>query len=166
MGWFLPWLLIAGVVGVAVWMVVDYVGRPTVGSVAENSDGPAPTTVRSVTPESPSPEPATPTPTEEPRERKPKKLITAGVTVQVLNGTDDPEAADAMAARLEQLGFTIAAVESTSQPYEETTVFWSFPDAKKAALALGQKFDWPTDPKPENLADTVSLHVVVGRDEA
>ena len=84
--------------------------------------------------------------------------------IQVLNGTNDPAAGEAMAAELTRLGFQVVTVESTSKPYKETTVYWSFPDATKAAEALAAKRDWVADEKPGNLADTVSLHVVVGSD--
>lgn len=70
-----------------------------------------------------------------------------------------------MAVRLGREGFEIVAVEFTSTPYKETTVFWSYPDARKAGEALASHFGWLVEEKPGNLADTVALHVVVGRDE-
>ena len=69
-----------------------------------------------------------------------------------------------MSEALTGLGFQVVTVESTSKPYKETTVYWSFPDATKAAEALAAKRRWIADEKPANLADTVSLHVVVGQD--
>jgi hypothetical protein len=106
----------------------------------------------------------TETETEPPKKRKRVRLITEGITIQVLNGTADPEAGTAMADELTKLGFQVVTVESTSKPYTETTVYWSVPDATKAAEALADKREWVADEKPANLADTVSLHVVVGRD--
>lgn len=149
--------------------MVDYLGRP--GSepqqVAEESPSPMESSEpeESVEPaeETPTPDEATPTP-EEKTPKLPKKLITEGISVQVLNGTDDPEAGTAMSEKLAALGYQIVALE-TSTEYKETTVFWSFPDAKRAAKALAAKFGWAVDEKPGNLADTVSLHVVVGKDE-
>ena len=104
--------------------------------------------------------------TPKPTKRKNVRLITEGVTVQVLSDPDTPEAGEAMAARLADLGYTIVTVESLSKKYKTTTVYWSFPQAQKAAEALAQKFGWNVDEKPRNLADTVSFHVVVGRDES
>jgi cytoskeletal protein RodZ len=166
----LPWLLIATVVGVGVWMVVDYLGRS--GSdpqqVAQESPSPEEASEPEESPEpeeeTPTPDEATPTPKEEKTPKPPKKLITEGISVQVLNGTSDPEASTVMSEKLAALGYQIVALE-TSTSYKETTVFWSFPDAERAAKALAAKFGWVADEKPGNLADTVSLHVVVGKDE-
>ncbi len=160
------YLLIAACAGVFVWIAIDYFGRSDDGrSVAQETEteeepSRTPTPERSVTP-SPTPSPS---PTEREPERE-RKLITKGVTVQVLNGTNDPEAADQMAVKLASLGYEIVALEFTSTPYKETTVFWAVPEAEKSARALADRFGWISDPKPGNLADTVSLHVVVGRDE-
>lgn len=151
-------------------MVFDYRtqnGEPDVASATEQRDeSPADETPDEAasSPEAvaSSPEPIE---SETPKEKKaPVRLITAGVTIQVLNGTNDPAAGEAMAAELTGLGFQVVTVETTSKPYKETTVYWSFPDAAKAAEALAAKRDWIADEKPANLADTVSLHVVVGSD--
>jgi hypothetical protein len=114
-----------------------------------------------------------PTPTDEPVSRptsdpkeEPVKLITKGVTVQVLNGTMKSNAARAVADRLSSLGYSIVTVEESSRVYSETTVFWSTDASREAASALAEHFGWVAEPKPANLADTVSLHVVVGADEA
>ena len=69
-----------------------------------------------------------------------------------------------MATELTELGFQVVTVESTSKPYKETKVYWSFPDAERAGEALASKRRWLVDEKPDNLADSVSLHVVVGTD--
>jgi hypothetical protein len=125
--------------------------------------------------ESPTEVEETATPTQEPEDEeksRPKgprrdrsvRLITEGISVQVLNGTDDAAAGQAMAERLMGLGYQVVTVESTSKPYKDTTVYWSFPNASRAGRALATRFGWVSDPKPNNLADTVSLHVVVGRD--
>ncbi|MDQ3914676.1 MAG: LytR C-terminal domain-containing protein [Actinomycetota bacterium] len=172
--WFLPWVLIAVVVGTAVWIAVEAVngatGGPSSASTAatatpEATEEPEPT-------EEPTPEPgitsqasAEPTPeaTKEPKEEEP--LITEGVTVQVLNATESADADDRMADKLSKLGFTVVAVESASSRYEATTVFWSTDASKEAAERLAAKFGWVAEAKPENLSTTVSLHVVVGADE-
>ena len=170
LGWFLPWLLIAAFVGVAVWFLVDSLGGDDAPSpVADETASPTPTptpeasetlVLASPTPtdeESPAPEP-----TREPAKRP---LITQGINVQILNSTSDTGADDAIADRLTDLGFRIENLERASRLYERTTVFWSYPEAREAAERLAARFDWVAEAKPENLSETVALHVVVGSDE-
>lgn len=161
----LPWLLIVVVVGVGVWMVVDYLDRSKdePQALVEETPSPEESTSVSITP---TPEETTPSPKEEKPRPRNKKLITEGITIQVLNGTKDPEAGEAMAQRLRDIGFQVVAVEFSSTNYKRTTVFWSFPAAKQAATRLAARFEWDLDEKPGNLAATVSMHVVVGKDEA
>jgi hypothetical protein len=146
--------------------VVGYLGRPDVQTPTVAAS-PSPTRTRVAERSTPTetPEPVE-SPTPKPTKNKNVRLITNGVTVQVLNGTESPEAGEAMAARLSGLGFAVITVESSSKKYKTTTVYWSFPRAQKAAEALAQRFGWIADEKPKNLADTVSFHVVVGRDES
>jgi len=170
LGWVVPWVLIAAVIGGAVWFAVGVLGGDEVRPASDNGRP-------SATATDPEPEPsdteivvASPEPTEEPSpeptdEDEPQPLITEGITIQVLNGSQDPAADDAMADRLEGLGFEIVAVEASSATYERTTVFWSYPEARDAAERLADRFGWVADEKPGNLSDTVALHVVVGRDE-
>jgi hypothetical protein len=110
---------------------------------------------------------ASPTLTPKPTETKEPdvKLITEGITVQVLNATADDTADDAMADRLSELGYQVIAVEPSSASYPRTTVFWSTDASREAAQALALKFGWVAEGKPDNLSDTVSIHVVVGADE-
>lgn len=172
--WFLPWVLIAVVVGTAVWIAVEAVSGATEGSspvaagtataepTAEPDETPPPETPEAEETPKPSSEPVeTPKPTAEPKE----PLITEGVTVQVLNATDSAEADDDMADKLSKLGFTVVAVESASSRYDATTVFWSTDETKDAAQRLADRFGWVAEAKPENLSTTVSIHVVVGADE-
>ena len=170
LGWFLPWLLIAAVVGVAVWILVNMVGgegsKPSAADrspSASPSPSPSPTETE-VAIVSPSPTPSEPEPDDSPRP-KPVELITEGINVQVLNGTSDTGADDALADRLAGLGFTIEAIDDSSVQYPRTTVFWSYPEAQEAAEALATRFGWVAEAKPGNLSDTVALHVVVGQDE-
>jgi LytR cell envelope-related transcriptional attenuator len=93
------------------------------------------------------------------------QLLTDGFPVQVLNASTSATADNAMAERLANLGYTVASVVSASQPYQTTTVFWSFPGAEKAATRLAQRFGWEAAPKPVNLSPEVAIHVVVGNDE-
>ncbi len=169
-GWVVVWALIAAVTGAGVWFAVGALGGPEAqkpvanGRDREQEQGPAPTVsgVRvTATPETPEPS-ATPTesvPADE------VELITEDVSVQVLNGTARPGAAQTLADRLAKMGFAIVAVEESSRAYEQTTVFWSARSSRDAAVALAERHGWVADAKPTNLSDTVSLHVVVGADE-
>ena len=172
--WIGLWAMIAAVTGIAVWLLVGAIG----GGEPQRSVASAPTAEEEADPDPTvsglrvAAEPD-PTPTEDPVERstsepkeEPVKLITKGVTVQVLNGTMKPNAALAVADRLSSLGYSIVTVEESSRVYSETTVFWSSDASREAATALAEHFGWVAEPKPANLADTVSLHVVVGADEA
>lgn len=175
--WFLPWLIVAVVALAAVWIAVDALGNdvqppPTKPEkrAAAPVDEPSPSETETAEPEeteesSPSPEPSK-SPAEDDGEDdvdKPK-LITAGVTVQVLNGTSDPDADDRVAEQLEHLGFEIEAIN----PYlarPDTIVFFSSATSQKAAEALAAHFEWPVRPKPEDLSPEVSIHIIVGADE-
>lgn len=172
-GWLLPWLLIAVVVGIAIWFLVGTLGGddPTV-PVAQETESPPPT---------PTPQPsetlvlASPTEEATPKrspKAKPakspdakKKLIVEGINVQILNATSDTSVDDVVADRLSDLGFRIENLESASRNYPKTTVFWSYPEAQEAAERLAARFDWVAEPKPDNLSATVAVHVVVGNDE-
>ena len=176
MSWFGLWVLIAVVTGIAVWVFVGAVGgddaRRSIAAepMVEETADPEPTVSGLRVADQPTPEPVETS--EPPATRKPKrdkqedvKLITEGVTIQVLNGTMNSGAAQAVADRLSGLGFSIVAVEESSRAYSETTVFWSTDASREAAEALAERMGWLAEPKPANLADTVSFHVVVGADE-
>jgi LytR cell envelope-related transcriptional attenuator len=171
-GWLLPWAMIAAVIGIAVWVAVATVG----------GDDPASPALSSGRQQSPKPKTSPPAPiavaTKSPKEeKKPEpepsksdevlpKLITNGISVQVLDASGSPGSDRAMADRLTELGFDIAAVVPASKLYDHTTVFWSSNDTKAAAEALAEHFGWIVEPKPPNLSADVSVHVVVGKDEA
>ena len=174
--WFLPWLIVAVVAIAAVWIAVDALSsdvqpvpptRPE-KRAAVPADEPSPTDEASPEPEeteqpSPSPDPSKTPKDDEGDDDKPK-LITDGVTVQVLNGTADAEADDRVAEQLEHLGYEIEAIN----PYlarPDTIVFFSSKESQKAAEALAAHFDWPVQPKPEDLSAEVSIHIIVGADE-
>lgn len=174
-GWVGLWVLIAVVAGAAVWSIVAALGgpdaqRPIAADRERDTSDRAPVPEPTVSgarivnvAETPTPEPtATPTP-EAPDDDV--KLITEGVSVQVLNGVADAGAGQAMADRLAELGYTVVAVEESSRPYPQTTVFWSTEASREAATALADRHGWRAEAKPANLADSVSLHVVVGADE-
>lgn len=173
LGWFLPWFLIALVVGVAIWFLVNAIGGEELQpSVADRS--PSPTRSAEPSPSETELVLATPEPTESKapkpkptRSKEPKDvaLITEGINIQVLNGTGDTSADDAVADRLTGLGYRIEAIDDSSKAYARTTVFWSYPEAQTAAERLAARMGWLVQPKPDNLSDTVALHVVVGEDE-
>jgi LytR cell envelope-related transcriptional attenuator len=174
--WFVPWALVAVIVGIGVWIAVDALsggasnpkpsaalagGTPTTSpsrTAVKARKTPTPSMTKS---HAPSPKPhQTPTPQKSPKAR----LITQGITVQVLNGTSDASAAQRMADRLARAGFHIVAVAGASRPYPRTTVFWAHPSAEPAAKALAAHFGWVANPKPANLSAEVAIHVVVGAD--
>ena len=93
------------------------------------------------------------------------QLITTGVTVQVLNATRARGADDRMATRLEKLGYRIVAINPAATRYRTTTVFWSRHAGRAAAVALASRFGWNAGRRPANLSGSVTIHVVVGRDE-
>jgi len=178
-GSLLPWALISAVVAVGIWVGVGAVGSedpeqtPPANAVAQAPPSPTPSVTPTASPtRSPDPKKTAADKKEPDRKKgdrkdskKPKNaLITADVTVQVLNGTGAPYADDDMADQLARLGFEVVAVDGSSRAYAETTVFWSFAEARKAAEALARKYGWAVGPKPSNLSTTVDLHVIVGDD--
>jgi hypothetical protein len=175
-GWFVPWSLVALVVGAGIVYLVDWAGEPEIRPppASEVRASPSPTaTPTEIVLASPSPRPS---PTQEEQDaqdakdeqddRSDVKLITKDVNVQVLNGTSDPDAADRMAQRLTQLGYRIESIDGASGSFGDTTVFWSYPGARRAGEALAARFDWVVKQKPSNLSAEVAVHVVVGADEA
>ena len=174
-GWLGLWLMIAVVTAVGVWFVVTTIGGPeatrSVASGSETKDRerenePAPTVSGArITKETPTPTMPTPAPARKEKAEK-TKLVTEGVSVQVLNGTSDPGVAQGLADKLLGLGYSVVAIEESSRLYPDTTVFWSTEASRDAAMALAERFGWVAEPKPENLAPTVSLHVVAGADQS
>jgi LytR cell envelope-related transcriptional attenuator len=165
----LPWILLT-VVGVsAVWAGVGALGDdeldPTKGPVVSEAEDPSARADPSAEATPVEPEE---TPDEgggETEDRQPP-LITEGITVQVLNGTDVTGADQDMAGRLQELGFQVMNVVPASIAYAETTVLWSYAESEEAAMRLAERFGWQVKPKPDNLSTQVALHVVVGSDES
>jgi hypothetical protein len=168
LGWFLPWVLVAAVAGVAVWIAVGALGQGQLDASPPPSSRPeaSPEPTESPAPDGkPSPSP-TGGEKERPRKRGGRELIVEGVSVQVLNATTAAGAGDRMAERLSDLGFEIVAVTDATRLYDETTVFWSSEEDRKAARRLAKRFGWRRDPAPSSLSPAVAVHVVVGQDEA
>lgn len=176
-GWALPWFLIAAVFATGVWFAVDAIGGdgteepPKIASAAEDT----PTPRESEGPKKETRPSPSPTETSEAAEGDSPfdsgsgpgpggKLITEGITIQVLNGTASELAGADMSDELSGLGFEVVVVNSASKAYTSTTVFWSSDASREAAEALAGRLDWAAEPKPANLTDSVSLHVVVGDD--
>jgi hypothetical protein len=173
----LPWALIIIVIVIALIVALDMVGDDPVQTSSAGDTGVVTTPDENSETDGPKPE-------KKPDESKPKasrqkekperdptdepkglqtRLITKGVTVQVLNGTGDGEADDLMADRLARLGFTVVAVSPSSKSYPSTTVFW-VGDAEEAGGLLADRFGWKLDSAPANLSEEVGLHIVVGED--
>jgi LytR cell envelope-related transcriptional attenuator len=176
--WAVPWVVVAVVVGVAVWVAVDAVGGDNVAlrrPPGESSPQPRPSHSPTASPV------ATPTPAERPTPAAPspspkhhtKKhdrnhdgLITAGVTVQVINGTGGITGAAASTAdQLAQLGYQVVAV-TTGLTAERSVVYWSSEGARDAGLALAEHLGWIAEPAPSNLSSDVDLSVVISAADA
>lgn len=163
----LPWILVA-VVGVSsVWAGVKALGDEELETpdvpVAEEDERPKPKEKPEREPDPVEEEDDSGTDEVEDSEDE-IPLITEGMTVQVLNGTNVADADVAMAERLEGLGFPVVNITSAI-PYAETTVLWSYAESEEAAIRLAERFGWQVKPKPDSLSTTVALHVVVGSDE-
>ncbi len=172
--WFLPWVIIASLLGAAVIFAVNTLsddglttpppaadgnGRDRDGARETPEETPAPDATLEETPAPDETIEPSPTPEE-------VELITEGITVQVLNASPSTEADDEVAARLEDAGFSIVSFADAATQYEETTVLWATDEFKKAAKAMASEFGWVAQAQPGNLSTSVSIHVVVGADEA
>ena len=173
LGWLLPWMLVAVVAGIALFVAIDAISSgpleadPPLRSeepLPEDTPTERPTPESSPTPER-SPKPEENEPEESPSPAPERDLITEGITVQVLNATASSGAGRAAASRLESLGFEVVVVGEAATTYARTTVFWSSSGSRDAGQRLARRFGWVSAPKPGNLSSSVSLHVVVGADE-
>ena len=165
----LPWILVA-VVGIsAVWAGVGALGNdeldPSKGPTVSKAEAPKSRSEPTAEATPVEPEESPEEPKEEPEEEE-VPLITDGITVQVLNGTNVSGADQTMADRLEELGYQVINVVPASITYEETTVLWSYAESEEAAARLAERYGWQVKPKPDNLSTQVALHVVVGTDES
>ena len=91
-----------------------------------------------------------------------------GVTVQVLNGTNEDGLAAATAQTLEQLGVEILGVGNAARTYPITTLFYRPSDSQPIADALAQQ-QFPgakLEPATNNLEPDVQVTVVLGEDYA
>lgn len=126
----------------------------------------APTSDPTAAPTQPPPTEA-PTSSPPPTESGVQEVPPGETSIQVLDAAGDGgAAAQRVADELTDAGYDIVVVQSAAVSYDLTTVFWSTADteaqARQLAAALGSG---EVAPKPDNLADTVDVHVVVGQDE-
>jgi hypothetical protein len=165
--WTLPWIVVASLVGIAIWTSVGVLGGDGVAVSTPPTPTPSPTT--RPTPNEPTPaDEVDPTPTPTPKQKDPNrtKLITEGVTVQVINGTGGIEgAAEAMADRLARLGFQVEAF-TTGLTVNQSFVYYTSPDSMEAAKALATRLGFAFAPASSNLTSSIDLHVVVSAADA
>jgi hypothetical protein len=91
-----------------------------------------------------------------------------GVTIQVLNGTNEDGLAASTAQKLEQLGVNILGVGNAARTYPITTLFYRPSDSQPIADALAQA-EFPgakLEPATNNLEPDVQVTVVLGDDYA
>jgi hypothetical protein len=166
---------VTAAVALASGLAIGYLGNPAASvpasprHVAASAESPSPAATN--TPG----DRATPEPESSPTQSEPDKqpppgpsddLITNGVTVQVLNASGRGKGDNTVVQRLEQLGFSVVAINPAAKIYQKTTVFWSEPSGKAAAQALAKHFHWDSGPRPQTLSKSVTTHVVVGEDES
>jgi LytR cell envelope-related transcriptional attenuator len=167
--WAVPWVFVAAIAGALVWIGVSALGNQPLrtespAALASPTPTPTPSPVASSPKPTPTPKPshsAKPSPS-------PTKLDGSGVTVQILNGTGGTVgAAQRMADRLQPFGYEVVRLDNADRAFPQTTVYYGDPDAADAAKALAEHFGWVFGgARPPNLSTTVSIHVVVGADDA
>jgi len=122
---------------------------------------------------SPSPDvtssPTTVSPTSPGQAQSPAAPVSLeGVTVQVLNGTNEDGLAASTAQNLEQLGVKISGVGNAARTYPITTLFFRPSDSQPIAEALATA-EFPgakLEPATNNLEPDVQVTVVLGEDYA
>lgn len=121
-------------------------------------------------------DPTTPTtaPTTPVMESTPTEVATTspstpgeGVSVQVLNGTDDQAAYDDVVQTLATLGYDVTQSGRARTDYAETTIFATAgQEAAADALQAADARFTTIGENPGNLTATIDIHVVVGEDWA
>lgn len=139
---------------------------PVIGTAAP-PETPGPTTTLTAPPAtvpSPtapvSPEPAGTQPPASP------SLEPSSITLQVLDAVldDDGRATSDLVRRLREAGYNVVAQHTAVRQYEVTTVFHT-PGFEQAARQVAATFGFQrVEVKPDNLSDTVQVHVIVGAD--
>lgn len=85
-------------------------------------------------------------------------------TVQVLNGSGDPDLLDEVVGILEELGYEVVSTGRAARRYDETTVFWSAGHRDDAADLRQADARFIAVEPNERLDRTINLHVVIGAD--
>jgi hypothetical protein len=128
---------------------------------------PAPATTSPPAPVTVTPAPTVPPAT--PGQPSPAAPVSLeGVTVQVLNGTNEDGLAAGTAQDLEQLGVEIISVGNAARTYPITTLFFRPSDSEPIAQALAET-QFPgakLEPATNNLEPDVQVTVVLGEDFA
>lgn len=116
-------------------------------------------------------EPAVDEPTEEPSEATDAADEEDGgddgpvlATVQVLNGSGDPDLLDEVVGILEDLGYEVVSTGPAARRYDETTVFWSAGHRGDATDLRESDARFSAVEPNERLDRTINLHVVIGAD--
>ncbi|HEX9888392.1 MAG TPA: LytR C-terminal domain-containing protein [Nitriliruptorales bacterium] len=133
---------------------------------------PTPTPTPEPTSEASSPEPSpqpSPEPSPEPSPTEADGRIAASsISVQVLDAVldDGSAAASDVEQRMKADGYRVVARNKASKTYDVTTVFYSA-GSEAQAQQIAEQYGWSrVEGKPDNLSDSVQVHVVVGADEA
>ena len=124
------------------------------------SEAPEPTAAPSPEP-SPEPEPTASETTDDGR------IAPSSISVQVLDAVLDDESAAAkdVQERMQADGYRVVARNKASKTYEVTTVFYTA-GFEAQARQIAADYGWSeVAEKPDNLSDSVQVHVVVGFDE-
>lgn len=85
-------------------------------------------------------------------------------TVQVLNGSGDPDLLDEVVEILEDLGYEVVSTGRAARRYDETTVFWSAGHRDDAEDLRQADARFIAVEPNERLDRTINLHVVIGAD--
>ena len=85
-------------------------------------------------------------------------------TVQVLNGSGDPDLLDEVVGILEDLGYEVVSTGRAARRYDETTVFWSAGHRDDATDLRQADARFIAVEPNERLDRTINLHVVIGAD--
>lgn len=140
----------------------DPTGEPEPSAEPSPSPEPSPTPTPSPTP-SPTP---TATPTPKPSATASGSFAPGDISVQILDAVldDGGDKAGAARDRLRGDGYRVVASNKASRVYDVTTVFYTAGNEAKARQIAKQYGFKAVEPKPDNLSDSVAVHLVVGRD--
>lgn len=153
--------------GIGQLRLPESAGDGPVISTAAPPQAPGPTATLTAPPATspPPPPPASPGPAGTQPPPSPP-LAPSSITLQVLDAVldDDGRATGDLARRLREAGYNVVAQHAAVRRYEVTAVFYT-PGFEQAARQVAATFGFQrVEVKPDNLSDTVQVHVVVGAD--